>query len=242
TPARVIPPVGTATGTPAVQGMNDVYFNLILPAGPEPAHGWPVAIVGHGGGGGNKNGPGPLQVAAALTPRGLGAITVGAVGHGGGPLGTLLVTKTDGKTVGLSAGGRGSDDNGDRIIGSDEGMDALPGSPLALVSRRDGYSQTVIDAMQLVRVIEAGIDVDGDSVPELDPSHIYYDGGSFSGIWGIDFMALDPQVRAAALAGAGGSLVEAGRLGFNRPLVGQLLFKRVPLLLNDGPVDPFTNS
>jgi hypothetical protein len=96
--------------------------------------------------------------------------------------------------------------------------------------------------MRLVRVIEAGIDVDGDSVPDLDPSHIYYDGGSFSGIWGIDFMALEPQLRAAALAGAGGSLVEAGRLGFNRPLVGQLLFKRVPSLLNDGPVDPFKNS
>jgi hypothetical protein len=243
TPERVIPPVGTATGTPAVQGMNDVYFNLVLPAGPAPVQGWPVAIVGHGGGGGNKNGPGPLQIAAGLAQRGMAAITFGAVGHGGGPLGTLVVSKTDGSTVSLSAGARGGDDNGDGTIGNDEGMDAPPGTPLALVSRRDGYSETVIDAMQLMRVIEGGgIDVDGDAVPDLDPSHIYYDGGSFSGIWGTDFMALEPQVRAAALAGAGGSLVEAGRLGFNRPRVGLLLADRVPSLLTDGPVDPFGNS
>src|SRR5262249_28167167 len=125
TPARVIPPVGTATGTPAVQGMNDVYFNLVLPAGPEPPHGWPVAIVGHGGGASTKNDAVPLLAAAALAQRGIAAITFGAVGFGGGPLGTLQVRKTDGNTVTLSAGGRGSDDNGDGIIGNNEGLDVL---------------------------------------------------------------------------------------------------------------------
>ena len=240
TPARVIPAVGTATGTPVVQGMNELYFNLVLPAGSEPAHGWPVAIVGHGGFGGHKNGPAPLQIAAALAKRGIAAITFNSVGHGGGSLGTLVVSKADSSTVTLPGGGRGSDQDGDGLISSDEGWLADP--PQALVGPRDGNSQTVVDAMQLVRVIEGGIDVDGDSPPDLDAAHIYYWGQGFSAMWGTDFTAVEPHVRAAVLVGAGGPAVEHWRLGFFRPRLGQFLFERVPSLLNDGPVDPFANT
>jgi hypothetical protein len=38
-PGEYIPPVGTSAGTPAVQGMNEIYFNLFLPSGPRPATG-----------------------------------------------------------------------------------------------------------------------------------------------------------------------------------------------------------
>src|SRR5262249_16588900 len=74
TPARVIPPVGTATGTPAVQGMNDVYFNLVLPAGPEPPDGWPVAIAGHGGGPSPEDDARARLAAAARAARGAAAL------------------------------------------------------------------------------------------------------------------------------------------------------------------------
>jgi hypothetical protein len=50
-PGEYIPPVGTRTGTPAVQEVNEIYFNLFLPSGPMPAGGWPVAIFGHPNGG-----------------------------------------------------------------------------------------------------------------------------------------------------------------------------------------------
>ena len=43
-----IPQVPTRTGVPAVQGTNDIFFNLFIPAGPRPSSGWPVAIFGHG--------------------------------------------------------------------------------------------------------------------------------------------------------------------------------------------------
>jgi Bacterial virulence factor lipase N-terminal len=241
TPARVIPAVGTR-GTPVVQGVNEVYFNLVLPAGNPPAGGWPVAIVGHGFGDGNKNGLMPLQNAAALAQRGTATVTFNGVGAGGGPLGTLVVTKADGSTVVLSAGGRGRDDDGDGVIFLDEGAGTVPGTPQALVSRRDGIAQTVIDAMQVVRVIQAGIDIDGDSLRDLDPSRISFHGNSGSAIWGTDFVALEPAVRAAVLRAGGGPIVDAGRLGFFRPAVGQLLAERAPSLLNDGPVDPFTNT
>src|SRR5262249_16829099 len=41
-PGEYIPPVATRTGTPVVQGENEIYFNLVLPSGPRPDGGWPV--------------------------------------------------------------------------------------------------------------------------------------------------------------------------------------------------------
>ena len=35
-PGEFIPPIGTRTGTPAVQGTNEIYFNLFLPSSPDP--------------------------------------------------------------------------------------------------------------------------------------------------------------------------------------------------------------
>ena len=51
---RLYPPLSTRTGVPEVQGVNEIYFNLILPSGPRPTDGWPVVIYGHGANG-NKN-------------------------------------------------------------------------------------------------------------------------------------------------------------------------------------------
>src|SRR5262245_35260948 len=46
-PGEFIPPVATRTGAPQVQSTMDVYFNVVLPSGPTPPGGWPVAIYGH---------------------------------------------------------------------------------------------------------------------------------------------------------------------------------------------------
>jgi hypothetical protein len=90
----VIPAVGTKTGVPEAQGTNEIYFNLFLPAGTERADGWPVVIAGHCAGNGKNIGNVPSTVAAKLAQHGL--ITINAVGHGGGPLGTLTVVDVDG--------------------------------------------------------------------------------------------------------------------------------------------------
>jgi hypothetical protein len=166
-----IPPVGTRTGTPVIQSVNELFFNLYLPSGPEPAGGWPVAIVGHGAGnskqGGGAGGGASLAFAASLAEQGIATIAINAVGHGFGPLSTLTVKRSVGAPVTFSEGGRGTDQNGDGIIGSSEGLDA--GAPQAIISTRDGLRQTVVDLMQLVRVIEAGMDVDGDGSRDLNP-------------------------------------------------------------------------
>ena len=51
--------------------------------------------------------------------------------------------------------------------------------------------------MQLVRVIEVGMDVDGDGSADLDPNRISYFGNSAGGMYGSMLLALEPSIYAA---------------------------------------------
>jgi hypothetical protein len=87
--------------------------------------------------------------------------------------------------------------------------------------------------MQLVRVIEVGMDVNGDSSPDLDPSRIYYVGQSFGGINGTELLAVEPNVRAGDFTSACGPWFELFRLSpVNRNGLGNFLAARVPSLIN----------
>jgi hypothetical protein len=233
TAQKIIPPVGTLNGAPMIQSTNGVFFNLFLPAGTKPPGGWPVAIFGHGFGDSKQGGP--LVVAASLAAQGIATIAINVVGHGGGSLGTLIVNRSGMPSVMLPAGGRGIDQNGDKMIDSTEGVSAL--SPLAIIGNRDGLRQTVVDIMQLVHVIETGnMDVDGDGAADLSTSRIYYFGQSFGGIYGTILLGVEPSIRAGVLNVAGGSIVDVARLGGFRPLLTALLVARLPSLLNALPI------
>jgi hypothetical protein len=228
-PGEYIPPVGTRTGTPVIQQYNEIYFNLFLPSGPKPESGWPVAIFGHGLGG-NKQGP-PVLFASSMAAHGIATIAINVVGHGFGPLGTLTVDQKVGESVTLPAGGRGIDQDGDHVIGGSEGLYAT--APRTIIGETDGNRQTVVDFMQLVRVIQVGMDVDGNGGRDLDPSQIYYYGQSVGAQYGTDFLAVEPDVRTGVLNVAGGSFFEGIRLSpDNRSLAGSSLATRVPSLIN----------
>jgi hypothetical protein len=87
--------------------------------------------------------------------------------------------------------------------------------------------------MQLVRVIEVGVDVDGDSLPDLNPSRVYYFGQSLGGMYGTDFLAVEPNVRAGVLNVPGGPRTSRvlNNVG-DRPLYGSFLAARTPSLVN----------
>jgi len=231
--SQFIPPYGTRTGIPATFGPNNtVYFNLFVPAGPKPASGWPVAIFGHGFGD-NKNNS-PLAVASILASRGIATIAINVVGHGFGPLGTITVGRSaaNGGPVTFPAGGRGIDQDGGGVIDSTEGSSAVA----PLIGNRDGLRQTVIDLMQLVRVIQVGVDIDGVGGSDLDPARIYYFGQSFGGIYGTKFLAVEPDVRAGVPNVPGGAIIEIVRLSpVFRLLASAALCVRVPSLINGGP-------
>jgi Bacterial Ig-like domain len=239
TPAKVIPAVGTATGTPAVQGTNDVQFSLFLPAGAPPAGGWPVALFGHGFTDW-KNGA-PPEVAGMLARNGIAAIAINVVGHGGGPLGTYTVNRVGLPSVTLPLGGRGIDQNGNGSIDSTEGVSAIGAN--ALIGSRDGLRQTVVDLMQLVRVLKGGVDVNGDGDSDLSTSRIYYAGQSFGGIYGVPLLGLEPDVRAGVANVPGGPIIEIARLSPTfRILIGLSLLTRTPPLYNTSPPDPALNN
>ncbi len=225
---KFIPAVGTRTGVPAVQFTSDVYFNLFLPAGTPPSGGWPVAIFGHGFGDSKNNSP--FVVASTMAANGIATIAINVVGHGRGPLSTLTVNRSvaNGGPVTFLAGGRGIDQNGNGTIDSTEGSSAVP--PRGIISSRDGLRQTVVDLMQLTRLIETG------GIPGLDPTRIYYFGQSFGGIYGTIFLGVESSVRVGVPNVPGGAIIEIVRLSpAFRPLLGAALGARTPSLLNGGP-------
>ena len=227
----VLPDLPTRSGVPQSQQTSDMYFTLFLPASAKPATGWPVAIYGHGGGG-DKNQE-PLRVASIMAAHGVATIAVNSVGHGGGPLGTLVVT-AGGTSVTLPSGGRTVDVNGDGILDSQEGF--IAAAPRTILFTRDGRRQSTIDLMQLVRVIQAGVDVDGDGIVDLDPLRIYSFGVSLGGTGSLIFLAIEPDVHAGVPNVFGGHTVDELRLS-EQDALGSLLFARTPSLLNAGPPD-----
>jgi Bacterial Ig-like domain len=234
TPGKFIPAYGTATGTPVVQEMSTIGFTLFVPAGAKPVGGWPVAIFGHGFT--DSRGGAPWAVASSLASRGLASIAINVVGHGRGPLGTYTVLRTSGlPQVVLSDGGRAIDQDGNGTYDSTEGVNAA--APNTLIGNRDGLRQTVIDLMQLVRMIQGGVDVEGDSSADLSTTRIYYGGQSFGGIYGVPLLGVEPAVRAGVTNVPGGPIIEIARLSpAFRALIGLALVSRVPSLYNASPV------
>ena len=228
-PGEYLPAIATGTGAPAVQGTNTLYFNVYLPSGPKPANGWPVAIAGHGRGL-HKN----FTVnsgTSVVVARGVAVVAINAVGHGFGPDGTLTLQRADGTSVVLPAGGRGVDQDGDGLIGAFEGFEAL--APRALLAHTDAMVQTVADLMQVIRMLQGGVDVDGDGAPDLDASQITFFGHSLGGLYGLPLHALTPALRASVFSAIGSPILENRRLSpTSRPLVAERLGARTPSLLN----------
>ena len=140
--------------------------------------------------------------AAILAKHGIASIAITGAGWGFGPLGTMDIKLSAGDTVTIPAGGRGADMDGNGVFSLNEGNTTL-GSPFALITNRDGLQQTVADLMQLVRVIQVGMDVDGDGRKDIDAGRLYYFGLSLGGVYGIPFLAVENAIRAGAPQFAG---------------------------------------
>jgi hypothetical protein len=237
-PGEFIPPVGTLTGVPIVQRTNDVHFVLFLPSEPRPENGWPVAIFGHGSG--TFADTSAFFVAAKMAEHGIATICIQAVGHGFGPLSTVTITQSGGGSITYPWGGRRFDQDGDGDIKFNEGLNAAP--PRDIIAAIDGLRQTVVDLLQLVRVIQVGMDVDGDGSSALDSSRIYYFGQSFGGFYGAVFLGVEPDVLVGVPNVAGGPGIDTTRLSLNRPILRTSLGARVPSLLNIGGGTDFNEN
>ena len=210
TPGKYIPTTDSLTGNPKPQGSNGLIVQMFLPAGAKPAGGWPVAIFGHGFT--DSMYGAPWTQASIYAASGIATVSINVVGHGGGAAGTLTVLPANANAlpVVVPAGGRGIDQDGNGSIDSTEGVSAAV--PRDIIGSRDGLRQTVVDLMQLVRQIEAGIDVDGDGSVDFDANRIYYAGQSFGGIYGTIVMGTERNLKAGVVNVPGGSITEIARL------------------------------
>ena len=224
---RVIPQTPTSQGGPVVQGQERLPFVMIVPAGTAPEAGWPIAIFGHGF---TRSSTDLFLAAATNASRGLATIATHVVGHGAGPRSEWRITRA-GVTTTTPAYGRGTDLDGDGLIGSTEGVSTLSNpAPLGAVNSRDGLRQTVADNSALVRAI--GNEVPGVRIARRGAT--YY-GQSFGGIYGTMLGGADPSIRRLVLNVPGGPINEIARLSpAFRPLTTQALGLAKPSLLNGG--------
>jgi hypothetical protein len=264
-PDSTIVPTAT-TRTPPVQGKARNGFALIVPTGPPPAGGWPVAVYGPASPAATStcsSPPTPTRSPASPT------IATNPLGHGFGPASRVTVQGPGGATF-LSYG-RGRDLTGDGKIEAAEGSqpatavtnDAGAGtvteepSPNQVHGLRGGLIQTVVDNMALVRAVEDGMSVPScpagdlpspgnravDGVATLSSDVTRYYGLSFGGIYGTMLMGTDPSLGRGLLNVAGGPIVDIARLSGFRPLLADTLRTSRPSLVNGGPGrDGFTES
>lgn len=226
---QVIPttPTGDPVNLPAES--EAIQFQAFLPATPAPAAGYPVIIAGHGITD-DRFGM-PTVLALGLAARGFAVVSFNAVGHGNGPLSTLQLTEQDGTMTELPYGGRGVGP----AMGAPSGCVVfLPTAPVAL---RDCLRQTVLDTVQLTRLIRSGVDMDGSGRPTFNPAAMMYVGQSMGSFFGTVLMAIEPSIEMAALSVGGDSFITAGRWSISpgiRALVTGYCGGRVPSLLNVG--------
>lgn len=162
----------------SVQADYTLNVTTYLPGG-EGDGPWPAIIFGHGLGGDRQQAAALAAVAAAA---GRAVISIDAANHGehpdqddGGLIGALLAFAPFFGISGASP--------------ADFVMDGL--------QLRDNWRQSTYDKLQLVEVIRAGIDADGDGSDDLLIDDLTYLGVSLGGIMAAEFVALSNDVEVA---------------------------------------------
>jgi hypothetical protein len=225
-PEGFIPNVPTGSGIPQIYGENEIYFNLHLPEGPAPLGGWPVIVFAQGG---MRSRFDSVLLHRDFVASGFAMINIHAPGHGGGPLGEAVVL-SGGVEYRFPSGGRGIDLNGDGIIEDEEG--SRPAAPTRRgFGTRDLYRHAVADLLQLVRMIQAGVDVDGDGVRDLNPDRVYFWGQSRGAAQGGLLLAVEPKLRIGALSTPAVHL-NLWLVNAQREEAIEVLGRRTPVLLN----------
>jgi hypothetical protein len=140
-------------------------------------------VYGHGLGGDRSQG---ARLAEFAAPRGIATVAIDAVMHGEHPLNPMPGSQT--------------------LITVLNFFTLDPGATRAFDARalRDHFRQSSYDKLQLVRLLQRGVDVDGDGSTDLDPARLAYLGVSLGGIMGPEPLSLTDAFGAAVLVVPGG--------------------------------------
>ena len=161
--------------------------------GPYGGTSLPTMIFGHGLGGTRQQAE---RLATFAAPRGIATIAIDAPMHGQHPTANASSTSTLTRVLDFFA------------ISAQQ----LTFAPLVM---REHFREASYDKLQLVRMLEQGVDLDGDGSVDLDPHRLMYLGVSLGGIMGPELLALAPDIKLAVLVVPGGkvsSIIQDGQM------------------------------
>ncbi len=158
---------GIVDGDPTPQDNYTLPVTTYLPK-TKPASGqFPTIIFGHGLNGDRHQAAALADLAA---PEGYATVAIDAVKHGDHPDKATLNAAVDFFGISLASG-----------------VDAI--------KLRDNWRQSTYDKLQLLEMLRPGVDVDGDSKPDVGIDKLVYLGVSLGGIMSSEFLAFAPEVQ-----------------------------------------------
>jgi len=145
---------------------------------------FPTLLFGHGLGSGRDQASRLAQFAA---PLGFATVAIDAVRHGEHPTNVGSTADTLNTVLNFFT------------FDGDRATRAIDGRKL-----RDHFRQSTWDKLQLTRLLQAGVDVDGDGSDDVDGTQLAYLGVSLGGIMGGELAALTDAYGAVILVVPGG--------------------------------------
>jgi hypothetical protein len=166
----------------------------------KPAAGWPVVIVQHGLRGNRTN---AVALALAYALQGFAVAAIDVPLHGITDTASPFYQAANERTFNLNLVNNVTlappadaliDGSGTHII-----------NLTSVLTSRDNLRQAAIDIVQLSRSLP-GLDLDGDTLGDIDPARIHFAGISLGGIVGTVANALPGPVQSAYLSVPGGGI------------------------------------
>jgi fermentation-respiration switch protein FrsA (DUF1100 family) len=176
-----LPAAGAAGLTP--RSMYTLKATVWLPPTGRGTSPYRTIVFGHGLGGDRSQ---AARLAEFAGPQGFATVAIDAVAHGEHPLNPTPGASTLPVVLNFFS----------------LNFDAT--HPFDGRSVRDRFRQSTYDKLQLVRLLQGGLDVDGDATADLDGDRLAYLGVSLGGIMGVEPLALTDAFGAAVLVVPGG--------------------------------------
>lgn len=198
-------PMPVATGTqqiPVLLTIPDANSAYVAGGGSKPASGWPIVIFQHGI---TRNRTDMLAIADSFADAGFAVIAIDMPLHGVTDTTSPLYVPNHERTFDLDV-----ENNATGAAGADGAIDPS-GSHFInltnLLTSRDNLREAVADLISLSRTVST-IDLNGDTVPDLDGSRIYFVGHSLGAIVDATYLAEDPTPVSATLGMPGGHITQ----------------------------------
>ncbi len=196
-------PVKTATEQiPVLLTVPDASSAYVLGGGSEPATGWPVVIFQHGI---TRNRTDMLAIADAFADAGFAVIAIDMPLHGITDTTSPLYVAGHERTFDLDV-----ENNDTGAAGADGKIDPSGSHFInltSLLTSRDNLRESVADLISLTKTIPT-IDLNGDTIPDLDGSRIYFVGHSLGAIVGTTYLGVDSTPITGTLAMPGGHITQ----------------------------------